>query len=297
MQKITPCLWFDSHTEEAFTKYTSVFKNAKIESIQRYPDGFDEGPMKDMAGKILTGIYNLDGNSFMALDGGPQFKFNASVSFFVNCETEEELDTIWATLVDGGTVQRPIKEYPFSKKFGCVYDRFGLLWQPNLAPRSQKITPFLLFSGAADGKAEEAMTFYTTLFPDSKITYVRQYGADAGENAGGLEYGVFQIAGQEFMAMDGAHHHDFTFNEAISFHVECETQAEVDHLWNHLSAVPESEQCGWLKDKYGVSWQIIPKALGELISDPDPEKSRRVTEAMLQMKKIDVAELEKAYHG
>lgn len=158
MQKITPFLWFDKNAEEAMNFYASVFKNSRIVSIERYPEGYTEGPMAGMAGKVLTGIFELEGQRFMCLDGGPIFKFN----------------------------------------------------------------------------------------------------------------------------------------ESISFYVECQDQAEVDYYWEKLSAVPESEQCGWLKDKFGVSWQIIPKQLGELLSSPDKEKSRRVMEVMLKQKKIVISELEAA---
>jgi predicted 3-demethylubiquinone-9 3-methyltransferase (glyoxalase superfamily) len=168
MQKIVPSLWFDMNCEEAVNFYIDTFnaaphsnKNSKIVSIERYPEGIEDGPMKGMGGKILTAIFELNGQKFMALDGGPIFKFN----------------------------------------------------------------------------------------------------------------------------------------EALSFYVECADQAEVDYFFEKLSAVKESEQCGWLKDKYGLSWQIIPKQLGELLTDPDKEKAGRVMQAMLQMKKIDIAGLEKAYDG
>jgi len=167
----------------------------------------------------------------------------------------------------------------------------------------QKITPFLWF----DHQAEEAMNFYVDTFNGaphkkqaSKIVSITRYekgmdapGADALE--GKVITGIFELAGQHFMALDGGPL--FKFNEATSFYVECEDQKEVDYFWNKLSAVPEAEQCGWLKDKYGLSWQIIPTALGKLLSDPDPEKSQRVMKAMLQMSKIDIAGLKQAYEG
>jgi predicted 3-demethylubiquinone-9 3-methyltransferase (glyoxalase superfamily) len=139
------------------------------------------------------------------------------------------------------------------------------------------------------------MNFYTSLFSDSGIESIARYGADEGGAEGKVQQAVFRLNGQEFRAMESNLEHDFTFTEAISFYVECETQDEVDYFWNRLSAVPEAEQCGWLKDKYGVSWQIVPTALGQLMNDPDPEKSQRVMQAMLQMKKIDVKGLQQAY--
>ena len=157
----------------------------------------------------------------------------------------------------------------------------------------QKITPHLWF----DSQAEEAANFYVSVFKDSKIKQISRYSKDAAEVSGRPEGSVltvaFQLEGQDFMALNGGP--IFHFSEAISFMVNCETQDEVDELWNKLSAHPESEQCGWLKDKYGLSWQIIPSILGELMSGPDPAKSQRVMSAMLQMKKLNIAELKRAY--
>lgn len=153
----------------------------------------------------------------------------------------------------------------------------------------RKITPFLWF----DGKAEEAMNFYTSIFHDSKIGRVTRYG-DAGPGPKGtVMMATFQLDGQDFMALNGGP--QFTFTEAISFFVNCETQEEVDELWEKLSEGGEKGRCGWLKDKFGLSWQIIPTALGEMMQDKDAEKSRRVMKAMLQMDKIDIRRLRQAY--
>ena len=155
----------------------------------------------------------------------------------------------------------------------------------------QKITPFLWF----DSNAEEAMNFYTSIFKNSKIGQVRRYGESGPGPKGSVMSGTFQIEGQEFMALNGGPHYKIT--PAISFLVSCETQKEVDELWEKLSAGGETMQCGWLTDKFGVSWQIIPKALGELMGDKDPQKSQRVMKAMMGMVKIDVEGLKKAYEG
>jgi predicted 3-demethylubiquinone-9 3-methyltransferase (glyoxalase superfamily) len=155
----------------------------------------------------------------------------------------------------------------------------------------QKIRPFLWF----DNNAEEAIKFYTSIFKNSKIGDVRRYG-DAGPGPkGSVMSATFQIEGQEFMALNGGPH--FKFTPAISFFVNCETQAEVDELWEKLLAGGETMQCGWLKDKFGVCWQIIPKALGKLLGDKDPQKSQRVMKAMMKMIKIDVVGLRRAYEG
>ncbi len=154
-----------------------------------------------------------------------------------------------------------------------------------------KITPFLWF----DTQAEEAMNFYVSLFKNSKIINVSRYGEGAPVPAGTVMSATFELDGQEIRALNGGP--QFKFNEAISFFVDCETQTEVDELWEKLCEGGEPGPCGWLKDKFGLSWQIVPKALGELLGDPDPEKSRRVMEAMLKMSKIDVPTLKQAYNG
>jgi len=161
---------------------------------------------------------------------------------------------------------------------------------------TQKITPFLWF----DKNAEEAMNFYTSIFKDSRIVSIKRYPEGPLEGPmqgmeGKVLTGVFELFGQQFMALDGGPY--FKPTEAISFYVECADQAEVDEYWGKLSAHPESEQCGWLKDKFGFSWQIIPEALPRLMNDPDAAKAGRVLSAMLQMKKIDVKALESAYKG
>jgi predicted 3-demethylubiquinone-9 3-methyltransferase (glyoxalase superfamily) len=155
----------------------------------------------------------------------------------------------------------------------------------------QKIMPFLWF----DGNAEEAMNFYTSIFKNSKVGEIRRCG-DAGPGPKGSVLTVkFEIEGQEFMALNGGPH--FKFTPAISFFVNCETQKEVDELWDKLLTGGEATQCGWLKDKFGISWQIIPKALGELLGNKDPQRSQRVMKAMMKMIKIDVEGLKRAYEG
>jgi len=154
----------------------------------------------------------------------------------------------------------------------------------------QKIIPFLWF----DDQAEEAMKFYTSIFKNSKIGSVTRMGDEVPGPKGKVVTASFQLAGQEFMALNGGSVPGFNFNESISFFVNCETQAEVDELWEKLSAGGEEGQCGWLKDKFGVSWQIVPTVLGELLGDKDPEKAQRVTHAMLQMKKLDIEVLKQA---
>ena len=154
----------------------------------------------------------------------------------------------------------------------------------------QKITPFLWF----DDNAEEAMSFYVSVFGDAEVVSVSRYGEKGPGPAGTVMSATFRLHGQEFIALNGGPQ-KFAFSEAISFFVHCETQEEVDELWNKLTEAGEPGQCGWLKDRFGLSWQIVPAALGELLNDPDPERSQRVMKAMLQMSKIDIQGLKQAY--
>jgi predicted 3-demethylubiquinone-9 3-methyltransferase (glyoxalase superfamily) len=299
MQKITPFLWFDNQAEEAMNFYVSLFDHSKIVSIFRYPEGVEDEHMQGMEGKVLTGVFELDGYQFMALDGGPQFQFNPSISFFVQCDSEAEIDRLHKELSQGGAELMPLQEYDFAKKYAWVQDRYGVSWQLFMGSPHvpQKITPELMFVGEQQGKAEEAMNFYTSLFENSEIKMIDRYPAGGQEPEGTVQHGRFTLNGQLFMAMDSALEHQFTFNEAISLYVDCETQQEVDRMWTALSAYPEAEQCGWLKDRFGVSWQIVPSDFIEMMKDPDPVKSKRVMDAMLQMKKFEIEILRQVYEG
>lgn len=152
-----------------------------------------------------------------------------------------------------------------------------------------KITPFLWF----DGQAEQAAEYYTSIFPNSRVTAVARYSEGSPGQPGAVMTVNFELDGQEFTALNGGP--EFQFNEAVSFYVHCKSQAEVDYFWERLMQGGQAAQCGWLKDRFGVSWQIVPERLSELLSDPDPEKARRVTQAMLRMVKLDIAALERAY--
>ncbi len=155
----------------------------------------------------------------------------------------------------------------------------------------QKITPFLWF----ESQAEEAARYYTSIFKNSRLTSITRFPEGTPMPAGTVMTVTFELDGQEFGALNGGP--EFKFNEAISFYVHCQDQAEVDYFWERLSEGGEEGQCGWLKDKFGVSWQIVPTALGELMGDPDPVKANRVTQALLQMKKLDITALQRARQG
>lgn len=284
MKKITPFLWFDGNAEEAINFYVSIFKNSRILGTSAGPNG-----------TFMSATFELAGREFMALSATRQFAFTPAVSFFVNCETPQQVDDLWIKLSAGGMVLMELDKYPFSEKFGWVQDKFGLSWQVNLASGAQKITPFLMFVGEQHAKAEAAMKYYVSLFKNSRINQIERYGKGEEEPEGTVKHATFSLNGQEFMAIDSNMEHNFTFTEAISLFVNCETQEEVDELWEKLSAGGEKSKCGWLKDRFGLWWQIIPAVLGELMSDPDPEKAGRVMQAMLQMDKIDIKKLRQAY--
>jgi len=300
MQKITPHLWFDKEAKEAAEFYTSLFTNSKVTStttITGTPSGDTD---------IVT--FELRGQPFMAISAGPLFRFNPSVSFIVNFDpsrekdAKENIDVVWEKLLQGGTVLMPLQEYPFSKRYGWLQDKYGLSWQLILTdPEGEErpeIVPSLLFVGDKCGKAEEAINFYLSIFKDSKMGALLRYGKGAEpDKEGTVMFADFKLLDLWFAAMDSAREHNFSFNEAISFMVYCDTQEEIDYYWEKLSAVPEAEQCGWLKDKYGVSWQIIPTVMDEMMGSGDEEKIARVTEAFLKMKKFDIAQLKKAYEG
>jgi predicted 3-demethylubiquinone-9 3-methyltransferase (glyoxalase superfamily) len=311
MQKIISNLWFDGQAEEAVNFYSSIFKNSSIGKISRYGKvGFEIHGQPE--GKLMTMEFEIEGESFLALNGGPQFKFNLSVSFLVACQSKEEVERLWNKLSPGGTPLMELGSYPFSDKYGWIQDKYGLSWQIMLEGEmkvKQRITPTLMFVGAQCGKAEEAMNYYTTIFerltPVSgqngpKVGGIVRYGkGDEPDLVGTVKHAYFVLGEQEFFAMDSARMHDFAFNEAISFIVRCEDQAEIDYYWDRLTAGgdPAAQVCGWLKDKYGFSWQITPTILEAMMSDQDQKKTDRVMAVFLQMKKIDIAKLNKAFEG
>lgn len=287
-QKIVPHLWFDKEAIEAAEFYTLIFQDSKITHKSRIYDT-PSGDC-DIVGFAILG-YN-----FMAISAGPLFKINPSISFHVKCKTVEEVDAVWEKLSAGGTVLMELGEYPFSKRYGWVQDKCGLSWQVihTQGDFKQRITPVLLFTKDVCGKTEEAISFYSSVFPNAKSQVFARYAkGEEPDKEGTVKYAQFVLEGQEFGAMDSAHKHNFSFNEAISFMVNCKDQEEIDYFWNKMSAVPQAQQCGWVKDKYGVSWQILPENMDELMSK-NPEKT---TPAMLKMKKIIISDLEKAGRG
>ena len=300
-QKIIPNLWYDRQAEEAAKLYASVFKNSRLGRIVRAGKaGFEIHGLQE--GTVMTAEFELEGTTFVAINGGPMFKFNPSISFLVACRTKEEVDAVWKKLAEGGAALMELGAYPFSERYGWTQDRYGLSWQVMAMgerPIKDKIIPTLLFVGAQAGKAEAAIRLYASVFDDAAVGDIDRYGKGEEPDAEGtIRHASFTLENQAFAAMDSALAHDFAFNEAVSLMVRCETQEEIDYYWDKLTAGGGQESmCGWLKDRYGVSWQIAPVILEEMLQDKDKEKVARVTEAFLKMKKFDLEALKKAFRG
>lgn len=298
-QTIVPCLWFDDQAEAAAEFYTSLFPDAAIEETTRYNRAVAEVAGRP-EGAVMTVGFRLAGRAFTGLTGGPLFRFTPAISLFVSCADVEQARTLFDRLAEGGEVLMPFQAYPFSEGYGWVADRFGLTWQVNGTPGEQMIAPSLMFTGAQCGRAEAAMNHYTTLFPNSGVGPVWRYEDGEGpDEAGTLKQAVFTLAGQEFRAMDSALDHAFTFTEALSLQVLCDSQSEVDHYWERLGegGDPEAQRCGWLKDRFGVSWQVVPRILPRLLREGNADRVERLSSAMLQMKKLDIHGLEQAHAG
>ncbi len=291
IRPITPSLWFDTQAEEAANFYCSLFTPSSVKSITRYSkEGFEFH--KRPEGSVLTVAFQLAGLPFTALNGGPQFAFNPSVSFYVVCRTEQEADALWNSLQEGGSVMMPLDKYPWSAKYGWLNDRFGLSWQVAVHEEEKfedKISPAFLFMGENQPKGEEALQFYTSLFPGSSVVHIARFEEGEGSIPGTIKHAMFKLNHQTFMIMGSSMQHAFDFNEAVSFQVLCDTQQEIDHYWHAFADGGLESQCGWVKDRFGVWWQVVPAILPKLLSDP--AKAGNVMNAFLQMKKFDIEQL------
>ncbi|KAA2286357.1 VOC family protein [Arenimonas fontis] len=300
MKTIVPHLWFDRQAREAAEFYCSVFPGSGLDHI---------GQVRDTpSGDCEVVSFRLGGQPFMAISAGPLFRFSPAISFIVNYDPGRDpqarasLDAAWAALSEGGEVLMPLDAYPFSKRYGWVQDRHGLSWQlilsdPEGEPRPF-MTPALLFTGEVCGRAEEAGAFYRSVFDGSREGQLLRWPAGmAPEREGTVMFSDFRLGDTWFAAMDSGREHRFGFNEAVSFMVRCENQAEIDRYWSRLSAVPEAEQCGWCKDRFGISWQVVPAVLDRMMRSGERERVDRITRAFLEMRKFDLAALQRAFDG
>lgn len=278
MQSIYPCIWMNNNAAEAAAFYCSIFPDAKVEE----------------SNAIVTTWSSL-GEKFMLLNGGPIFKPTPSISFYSIIPDVDLLQRIWDRLAEGGMVMMPLDSYPWSQKYGFLQDKYGVSWQleSNIsAGTTQTYIPSLMFTGDQFGRAEEAIQHYSGIFPDSSTCFISRYGDEASNDRGKISHAQFFLNGQRFAAMDSSLSHQFSFTEGMSLVVPCEDQQEIDFYWKRLSEEGEESMCGWVKDKFGVSWQIVPTILPELVSHP--EKGQRVIEAFMKMKKFDIDALRQA---
>lgn len=304
MTRIVPHLWYDQEAREAAAFYASIFPDSRVTSTVRLRD--------TPSGDCDVVGFELCGQPFMAISAGPLFRFTPALSFFVNFDPSREedaakrLDATWERLSEGGTPRMALQEYPFSKRYGWIQDRYGLSWQliltdPEGEPRPG-IVPSLLFVGPRLGQAEAALRHYLSVFQGSPLDPAPE-GSRLGQlvrdpaGEGRVMFADFRLLDTWLAAMDGPGEHAFDFNEAVSLMVLCDDQEQIDHCWSRLSAVPEAEQCGWLKDRFGVSWQIAPSAMQLMMATGDQAAVDRLTRAFLPMKKLELSALQQAFQG
>lgn len=293
MKDFGVCLWFDDQGEEAFAFYQTVFKNIKRLRSTNYSDV--NAKMANRTKDSLMALeLDIEGLEIMLLNGGPMFKPNPSISLHVSCTSVAECDELFNKLAAGGDVLMPLDQYPFSEKFGWVNDKYGVSWRLNVDDSAQKITPCIMFQGDTNGTAERAMAHYTSIFANSKVVAAHKF--EAGEGPVNLvKHAVFELNGEQFMAFDSPIEHAFNFTEGVSFIVNCNTQEEIDDFWSKLCEGGRPSQCGWLVDQFGVSWQIVPTVLIEMMQGGDRKRCDNLMLALFKMSKLDIETLKSAY--
>lgn len=277
-RKIYPCIWMDGTAKEAATFYGNALPGTKV---------IDENP--------YVVVIQSAGQNFMLLNGGPHYKVNPSISFYVHLTDTEAVESIWNNLLDGGNILMPLGAYPWSEKYGWVADKFGVNWQVALGKPedvAHRYSPFFMFTGPNFGRAEEAVHFYTGIFSDSSIRGILKHKETPEAPGETVLHAQFSLCGQTFMAIDSGGPHEHNFNPAVSQVISCASQEEIDYYWEKLLDGGKEGMCGWLSDRFGVSWQVVPEKMGEWMRDP--EKGPRVAQALMQMKKLDWDILENA---
>ena len=266
-------LWGNQNAKEAADFYATVFPDFKF-----------------ISSNPITVLYQIGGRHFMHINAGPEFPINPSISFYYQSEDLAELDAIWSKLMDGGKALMPLGEYPWSKKYGWCADKFGVNWQLLLhKDDTTKIAPCLMFVGENSGKANEAIDYYSSIFPSSQTLAISRYEKGEPDVEGYIKYSRFLLNGGSFSAMDSSAAHKFQFNEGVAIMVTVDTQEEIDFYWEKLSEGGQPGRCGWLKDKYGVSWQVVPSILGSLMSNPI--QAAKTTAAFMKMGKLVIEDL------
>lgn len=273
---IQTCLWFNQTAKEAREFYQSIFEDLEVKS---------ENPM--------VSSVRMNGRDFLFLGGANQLTFNPSISFFLIFQTHEALEKKWKDLSKDGKILMELNTYPWSSLYGWCEDKNGISWQLMIHHTlPEKIIPALLFTQQNNGKAEEAIQYYTSFIPNSQINLMDRYVDGSGDKAGNIQHAQFLLNGQYFIAFESSYMHQFIFNDAISFVITCQNQDEIDFYWNSFIRDGGSpSKCGWIKDPFGVSWQIIPENMGQLMRHVNNATFMKV---FMTMEKIDINALEKA---
>lgn len=291
-QKIIPHIWFETQAEEAANFYTKLFSNSEI---------INKTVLKDTPSQPNgeTTIINLiiSGQSFQFINAGQMLDRNQSFSYMMAINDISEMQRIWSELSVDAEIFAPLEKYDFSEQYGWLKDKFGVSWQLIHHEGSDiaQVAPCLLFTEAVYGQAEEAMKYYMSVFKDSEEIpgHIDRFGPNqAPDIEGKLNYARFKLLGSELVLMDSALEHGYAFNEMQSLVIYCKDQEEIDYYWEALSAVPEAEVCGWLKDKYGVSWQVVPAILEEMMANSSEVQLAAVTQEFLKMSKFNIQKLQ-----
>lgn len=285
--KFAPCLWVDNQVEEMTELYTKVFENGKpLKTLYFLEDAHGK------IGDILTQSVQLANQEFILLNGGPEFKATPSISYMVTCTSETQLQVLWQELSEGGKLLMNLAIYPGVGQFGWLEDRFGISWQFSLdqSSSSQKITPCFMFSGEQYGNASRAVAEWIEVFQSGEI--LEHYSNEDLTT----KLAKFTLHQQEFMAMDSAVNHDFTFSLANSFYVYCENQKEIDRLWTAITSKGTEMPCGWMGDRFGVAWQTVTRDMDTMLDRKNLTKALAVTQAVYGMMKIDSEELRRIYN-
>lgn len=292
---IVPCLWFDEQAEEAVSFYSEVFGKTSILHVSRY--GSEGAELhKKRPGNAMAVSFSMHGQEFLALNGGPMYHHSPGISIYVMCDSPEEAEQVWKALSKEGTVLMPLDNYPWSKKYGWLNDRYGLSWQISLGKLPdgrQKFIPSLMLVGQKFGKAMAAINFYLDVFQPASLEGVTRYEEQDPDHTGKIKHAQFCLLDYTFMMMESSLPHNFDISPALSFIIYCDTQDEIDYYWNTLTQGDgDAVQCGWLYDQYGVSWQVVPRMLAEGMKDA--EKAKKLTAAFMSMKKLDISQLQQA---
>jgi predicted 3-demethylubiquinone-9 3-methyltransferase (glyoxalase superfamily) len=293
MQKITPFLWFEKDMDAVVNYYASIFPDVTTS---------DSGELENTpSGTVQMKNISIYGTRFDLMTAGPYLPFNPTVSFIINCESQDEAQGLWSKITVEGKELMPMQAYDFAPMFGWAQDKYGVSWQVmymNGEKPTEKIIPTLMFCGDVCGRAEEAMNFYASIFKDSHIDYVSHYDGSepVNDERAKIKHAGFTLDHVRLSVLDSGRKSPLTFQQAISFVVYCDDQAEVDYYWEKLTDGGTEVQCGWLNDKFGFPWQIVPKRMTEMMSTGTPEQIARVTEAFMKMKKFDINTLEEAFN-